>query len=40
LRDHSIELRARRIDAHYETGPKQISMAHNAVRRLPPPLQG
>jgi mono/diheme cytochrome c family protein len=24
LRDHSIELRARRIDAHYETGPKQI----------------
>jgi cytochrome c553 len=24
LRDHSIEFRARRIDANYETGPKQI----------------
>ena len=24
LRDHSIDLRARRIDTHYETGPKQI----------------
>jgi mono/diheme cytochrome c family protein len=25
LRDHSIELRARRIDAHYETGPERIA---------------
>jgi mono/diheme cytochrome c family protein len=25
LRDHSIDLRARRIDAHYETGPKRIA---------------
>ena len=25
LRDHSIDLRARGIDAHYETGPKQIA---------------
>ena len=25
LRDHSIELRARRIDAHYETGPERMA---------------
>lgn len=25
LRDHSIDLRARRIEAHYETGPKQTA---------------
>jgi len=25
LRDHSIDLRARRIDAHYETGPERMA---------------